>query len=195
MSLRKSHTFFEKIGRLLRFKLIIPMLRSPHPPVYKARGVAVGFAWAMTPLVGIQMWLVFMTWIIAKKVFKWSFSMSLALAWTWVTNVFTMVPIYYVFYVTGQVMQGHFDSIGGYDKLKEIISTAFMADYTFVEQWTFFFKMLLQDWGAAMALGCLPWALVSYIFGYYFTMKYELARQRRREAKLKQRETYYETSK
>ncbi len=148
----------------------------------------------MTPLVGIQMWLVFMTWVVAKKVFKWSFSMPLALAWTWVTNVFTMVPVYYVFYVTGQILQGNLDSIGGYDNLKEIISKAFMADYTFVEQWTFFFKMLVQDWGVAMAIGCLPWAVAAYISGYYFTMKYELARQRRREAKLKQRGIINEAS-
>lgn len=194
MKLQKSRTFFEKIGRLLKFRLIIPLLRSPHPPAYKARGVAVGFAWSMTPLVGIQMWLVFMTWVVAKKVFKWSFSMPLALAWTWVTNVFTMVPVYYVFYVTGQILQGNLDSIGGYDNLKEIISKAFMADYTFVEQWTFFFKMLVQDWGVAMAIGCLPWAVAAYISGYYFTMKYELARQRRREAKLKQRGIINEAS-
>ena len=79
----QKYSFWQRIKRLLRLKLIIPLLRSPHPPEYKARGVAVGMAWAMTPLVGIQMWLVFMTWVIAKKIFKWGFSMPLALAWTW----------------------------------------------------------------------------------------------------------------
>ena len=46
----KKYTAWERIKRLLRLKLIVPLLRSPHPPEYKARGVAVGLMWAMTPL-------------------------------------------------------------------------------------------------------------------------------------------------
>ena len=185
MRLGRSYTFIQQVGRLIKKQLIIPLLRSPHPPEFKARGVAVGLVWAMTPLVGIQMWLVFMTWLIAKKVFKWSFSLPLGLAWTWVTNVFTMVPVYYVFYVTGQIMRGNWGRISGYDNLKEIIAETFLADYSFIEQWVLFFKLLLKDWGVSMAVGCLPWAVVCGLGSYYLTMKYERMRQKQRERKLR----------
>lgn len=180
----RSRTFFQSIGRLLKLRLIIPILRSKKPPEYKAKGVAVGLAWAMTPLVGIQMWLVFMTWVIWKRFSPSGFSLTLGLAWTWTTNVFTMVPAYYVFYVTGQLMMGHFDSIGGYDSLQTIIAETFLAEYTFLEQWGLFFKLLLKDWGLSMAVGCLPWAVAGYIGGYYGTLAFENARLKRRLAKM-----------
>ena len=180
----RGRTFFQGIGRLLKFRLLIPLLRSSKPAEYKAKGVAVGLAWAMTPLVGIQMWLVFMTWVIWKRFSPSGFSLTLGLAWTWVTNVFTMVPAYSVFYVTGQLMMGNFDSIGGYDSLQSIIAETFLAEYTFLEKWGLFFKLLLKYWGVSMAVGCLPWAVAGYVGGYYFTYAFEKARLKRRMAKM-----------
>ena len=180
----KKRTLWEKTKRLIRSRLIVPLLRSPHPPEYKARGVAVGMAWAMTPLVGIQMTTVFLTWLIAKKVFKWGFSLPLALAWTWVTNVLTMIPIYYVFYLTGQVMRGHFHNLSGYESLTHTMRETFMADLTFTEECSLLFKLLLEDWGVSMAVGCLPWLVVCSVTSYYLTLKFErhrlAVRQRRR---------------
>ena len=180
----RKRDILTNLGRLLKMKLIVPLWRSPHPPEYKARGVAVGLAWAMTPLVGIQMWTVFMTWLICKKVFKWPFSLPLGLAWTWVTNVFTMIPVYYIFYVTGKLMFGDFDSIGGYSALYDIIHKTFLSDIGFVEQWKEFFKLMLQDFGVAMMVGCLPWLIVSSVMGYYITLRFEQARALRRQRKL-----------
>lgn len=181
--MKRKRSLWESTKRVCRHKLIIPLLRSPHPPYFKARGVAIGMMWAMTPLVGIQMWLVFMTWLFLKKVCKWDFSLPLAIAYTWVTNVFTLVPVYYGFYVTGQIMMGHFDSISGYDQLKGILAQTFLSDLGFVEQWTLFFKLLLQDWGVAMAVGCLPWALVWGVGSYYMTLKFFEMRQKKKELK------------
>lgn len=178
--MKRSFTWMQKLVRLIKYRLVVPMWRSPYPPEYKARGVAIGFMWSMTPLVGIQMWLVFMTWAVAKKIFRWRFSLPLALAWTWVTNVFTMVPIYYIFYATGQIMRGRWDHIGAYGRLKEIIADTFAADYTMLEQWGLFFKLLLKDWGVSMAVGCLPWAVAAYICGYYLTLKIGKTREKYR---------------
>lgn len=181
MTFSRSRTFsvFQRWGRLLKLKLIIPILRLKRPPEYKARGVAVGLAWAMTPLVGIQMWLVFMTWLFLKKVFRWRFSLGLAVAWTWVTNVFTVPPVYYVFYVTGQIMRGR--PIGAYQQLKTLISETFLSDLGFWEQWALFFKLLLRDWGVSMALGCVPWAIASGFAGYYLTYRFECRRLQKKK--------------
>ena len=71
---------------------MIPIKRSKHPPEYTARGVAIGIAWALTPSIGIQMVFCFITWLVAKKIFKWDFSVLIAMAWTWTTNVVTAIP-------------------------------------------------------------------------------------------------------
>ena len=180
----KSYSLWEKTKRLIQFRLIVPLLRSQQPPEYKARGVAVGLAWAMTPLVGIQMTTVFITWVIAKKIFRWGFSLPLGLAWTWVTNVITMIPVYYVFYLTGQILRGKIHAISGYENLSNIIRETFLGDLSFVDQWLLFFKLLLQDWGVSMAIGCIPWAVVMAGSGYYLTIRFEQKRLARRQQKL-----------
>lgn len=194
--MKKHHSFWENLKRITKMRLLVPLIRSPHPPEYKARGVAVGLAWAMTPLVGIQMWTVFMTWIVARKVFKWHFSLALGIAWTWVTNVFTMIPCYYIFYVTGQLMRWRVESISGYQNLSRIIQNTFMSDLTFGEKWTLFFKLLLEDWGLSMAIGCLPWAVLFAVLGYRMTLRFEKARlaRRKRKALMNKNGADYETS-
>ena len=181
--MKKKYSLAESLKRTVRMKLIIPLLRSPHPPEYKARGVAVGLAWAMTPLVGIQMWLVFMTWLFFKKVLKKSFSLPLGIAWTWVTNVITMIPCYYIFYVTGQILRWNVDNITGYQALSGILHDTFMGDLSFCEQWILFFKLLLKDWGVSMAIGCLPFVALGAFLGYRLTMRFELTRLARKKRK------------
>ena len=181
----RHHTFWEKIKRVCKYRLLIPLLRSPHPPKYKALGVSIGVAWAMTPGVGLQMDLVFMTWLTMKKIFKRDFSLVLGLAYTWITNVFTMIPIYYVFYVTGQIIMNR--PITRYTDLKDTMKAVFFADYTFWEKIVASGKLLLQDWGLGMAVGCLPWALVFGVGSYYLTMRYEYLRAERKALHLKQK--------
>lgn len=166
-------------------RLIVPLLRSKTEPVFKARGVAVGLAWAMTPLVGVQMGLVVLTWGIAKKL-KWSFSMPLALAWTWVSNVVTLVPIYYLFYVCGQIMRGKWDHISGYDSLSRLIKQVFISEAAFAEQFTEFIKLFVQDWGISLFVGCIPFVIGGYILGYRLTMRFENSRLKRKN-RLKKR--------
>ena len=181
----RHFTFWQRMKRILKYRLLIPLWRSPHPPKYKALGVSVGVAWAMTPLVGIQMYLVFMTWVIMKKIFKRDFSLPLGLAYTWITNVFTMIPIYYAFYVTGQIMMHR--PITSYSDLKDTMKAVFFTDYTFWEKIMASGKLLLQDWGLGMIVGCLPWALVFGVSSYYLTMRYERLRAELKAERLKQK--------
>ena len=110
--------------------------------------------------------------------------MVLGIAYTWVTNVFTMIPVYYIFYVTGQIMRGNFNEISGYSHLAGIVRETFIGDLSFIDKWLLLFKILLKDWGVSMAVGCLPWAIVSAIVGYYLTLKFEKYRLERRNKKL-----------
>ncbi len=106
-------TCYEALGRMVRYRLVIPLKRSMHAPEYTARGVMVGLVWAMTPTVGIQMLAVLLTWLIARKLFKWDFSVFIGMAWTWSTNFVTAGPVYYLFYLTGQLMLGRIGETTG----------------------------------------------------------------------------------
>ncbi len=169
------NTFWKWNKNLIKTRLIEPLKKAHGTPIIKARGVAVGLAWAMTPLVGIQMYLVALTWGVCRR-FKWSFSLPLALAWTWVTNVVTLPPVYYGFYVTGQAMRGV--QSGDYGTLKHLINDTFMGDLTVWEQCLLFFKILLNDWGVSMVIGCVPWAIFFGLAGYWVTLKFEQRKEK-----------------
>ena len=178
-----KNSLFRRFFRLLNLKLIVPLKRSPHPPEYTAKGVLVGMMWAMTPLVGIQMTTVFLTWLAAKKVFKWNFSLPVALAYTWVTNVFTMWPIYYIFYVTGKVMMGDFD-ISAFSAFAEAGRQAFSVDISFWEvskAIMIFIGLLMKEWGLAMVIGCIPWSIFLGWFSYRLTLKWLYRREERKK--------------
>ncbi len=177
----------------IRKRLIMPIILSQATPEEKARGVAVGMAWAMTPLVGIQMGLVALTWGIAQK-FNWRFSLPLALAWTWTTNVFTLVPVYYVFYVCGQLMRGNWSDITGYEAVGRLIETVFISKEPFMQQMADFFRLFIQDWGISLFLGCVPFVILGYIYGYRLTMRFEQMRLKAKE-KRKQNGTIKKTRK
>ena len=172
--------FSKSIKSLIRRKLLYPLLRAKTRPEYKARGVAVGLAWAFTPLVGVQMTTVLITWTIAKKL-KWQFSLPLALAWTWVTNVFTMIPIYYVFYGTGQILRGRWSQISGFHSISGLMENVFLKEAPFLEKMNAFLHLFVKDWGISLFVGCVPFVIIGYIWGYRLTMRFEEMRQKRKE--------------
>ena len=89
-SLRK--TIFEKLVR--------PFLLAEVAFKELVWGATLGMFWTMTPLVGIQMSLVFINWFIFR-LFKFHFHLPCALALVWISNPLTMGPLYFFFYLCG----------------------------------------------------------------------------------------------
>ena len=177
---RIDRGFWQRMKRLSRLKLLIPLRRSPHSAEYSARGVAVGMFWALTPLVGIQMYLCLMTWFAAKIFKDQEFSLVISFAWTWVTNVFTMLPIYYVFYATGQIMMGQWDNISGYETFLHSWHAAFTADNGFLHAVLQLLGMLARELGISMLIGCLPYAILGTWLSYSLSLKYIRRRRRKK---------------
>jgi len=141
---------------MLRYRLQIPLMRSVHTPEYTARGVMVGIVWAMTPFFGIQMLLILLTWLVLSRIIGWEFSVINALAWVWVTNVFTVIPVFYVFYITGQMMLGHFDELSGYQNFKTlftVLQNDSLGFWQLVLEWL---KTLASDIGWPLLIGAIP---------------------------------------
>lgn len=184
----KKYDRLTGMWRLLRHRLVIPLKRNPHPPEYTARGVGIGMLVAMTPTVGLQMFIIAGLWVLITRVFKWEFSLFAGLAYTWTTNAFTMIPIYYLFYVTGQVMMGHFDDINGIDKFAELVnSVSGNPDLGFWESIWLWMSELFTGWGIPMFIGSIPWAVLSAWLGYTVTYKYIVRHRRKRAERMKAR--------
>ncbi len=169
-----GRSWFTRMRRLFRYRLVVPIKRSAHSPEYTARGVSVGLAWGLTPTVGIQMALVFFMWLATRRLFKWDFSLIIAMAWTWSTNVVTMFPCYYLFYITGQLMLGRYDDLSGYGEFMKLWSSN-VADEGSMSYWQWlwtYFVMLIKGWGLPMVIGCLPWAALGAWAGYAWSLRF-----------------------
>jgi uncharacterized protein (DUF2062 family) len=166
------------------------MIRSRQPPENTARSVAVGLLWAFTPTFGIQMALTCVHWYIARTFFNKDFNVVVAMAWTWVTNIFTVVPTYYLFFLIGQLLLGRWDDLSGYEGFQRFWHTAVgdAGDPTSLEAWETYFSVIVKGWGLALLVGSIPFAAISYVVGYHWTLRivkrWRLLRQQKRVAEV-----------
>jgi hypothetical protein len=177
-------SFWRRLGRLVHYRLVIPLKRSRHPPEHTARGVGIGLFWGFTPLVGVQMYLALMTWLALRRSARFEFSLLVACAWTWVTNVFTMWPVYYVFYVTGKLVLGDWRGELGYKYVVGQLKAAFATGDDVISGLIATFGALVKEDGLPMAIGSIPYALLFGWLGYRWSLAYLTERQRHRERRL-----------
>lgn len=176
---RKSRNdgYWNQSKRFLRYKLVVPMKRSPHPPEYTARGVAVGVFWGLTPLVGVQMPIVTAMWLLGRLHPKTDFALVPGLAWVWTSNVFTMGPMYYAFYITGQLMLGRWDELTGYSSFAKLFKFSAWERDNMWDTLVTYLSYVWEHFGLPMAIGWIPYALVFGWIGYKVSVK--LIRERR----------------
>jgi uncharacterized protein (DUF2062 family) len=184
MGQRRRH--FQQLWRPIKLRLLVPLMRSRHPPEHAAWGTAVGLAWAFTPTPGIQMLLVLATWLVARS-FGRHFSLVLAAAWTWASNIFTGPPVLYLSYVTGQIFLGRWDNITGYRGFIWLWEGAFSTDQPLRVQLMTALKMAISDWGLAVSIGCLPWCALLGVLGYRWSLRFIIAYRRARARRLARR--------
>jgi hypothetical protein len=170
MNTPREYGLFERLKRVVRYRLHIPMLRNKQSPTHVARGVMVGMIWAMTPFFGFQMGLVFATWMASRWLFGWNFCLVNGLAWTWTTNVFTLIPVFYLFYVTGQMLMGGFSDPVGYDNFKSAVLT---AEHDAVENPSHLGAQMSKLWnafGLPLFAGSAVWATITGCLAYWLSL-------------------------
>ena len=173
------------LSRIIHEKLIEPLRQSRHAPEYTARGVMCGLLVALTPTVGVQMPIVFGIWLVLRRVRPaWDFNLVVALAWTWVTNVATAPPLYYLYIVTGRLMMGRWEDMQGYGVFSERLAATLPADAGWLEAAWLFVVNLFEIFGIPMFVGCLPWMVLGAWAGYVWSLGVlrQLARARARRA-------------
>lgn len=187
------------LSRLLRYRLVIPILRGKDLPDYTARGVGVGVAISLTPLVGVQMPIVAGLWSLVRLARpNWTFNLVVALAWTWLTNVFTVPIVYYVFLQTGNLMLARWDNLSGFGHFSERLDQILGQDVSGITAVWVYFTAMLNEWGLPLFLGCLPWMIAGGWFGFrwshIYIERFKAARRARQLKKMALREAAAENA-
>jgi hypothetical protein len=160
------------VRRLIRYRLVVPVFRSPHSPEYTARGVANGVLWGLTPFMGLQTILILSTWIAGRRVFRRDSSVLQALIWVWVNNPITMLPMYYVFYLTGLWLSGTSGSFTGYAEFVLLWDTS-AQEPRVIDRLIFLGAAI----GLPIAIGCIPYSLLGSGLAYRWTLRVLRARR------------------
>ena len=161
-----------RLRRLVHLRLILPLLRGRHPPEYTARGVFYGVLVGLTPTVGVQMGIVFAIWLALRSMRRdLDFNLIAAVAWTWISNALTLPPLYYVFFVTGQVLLGRWDDLAGYDTFAAKLAAALPADASWFDAIWVYTVNLFQTFGEPMFMGCIPWAVAGGWIAYKWSLR------------------------
>ncbi|NKB55838.1 MAG: DUF2062 domain-containing protein [Alphaproteobacteria bacterium] len=177
-----------RFRRVVLYRLIMPVLRAKYPPEYTARSVLFGMLVAMTPTVGVQMPIVFLCWLAIRFARpQWDFNVVIAMLWTWVTNVFTLAPIYYVFLVTGRIMLGSPGDLTGYSAFATHLQDALATDAGIIESLWVYTISLFEIWGVPMFVGSIPWAILCSWLGYRWSLRLINRFRNRRKKRAEQR--------
>jgi uncharacterized protein (DUF2062 family) len=170
---RRRHTQLARVWRYLRFRLLIPVVRSPHPPEYTARGVAIGVFWGVTPFLGLQTLLMLVTWQAMKHLLRKDASVVQALVWAWINNPLTMIPMYYAFYLTGLWLMGHTGPFGGYEAFAAVWAESERAPTLLAG-----IELIARQVGLPLVAGSVPFALVGSWVAYVWALRVVRGRRR-----------------
>lgn len=153
--------FWNKWKQFFERKLIMPMKRRHKDPRYVARATMIGLGGSFIPF-PVQMPFVFIIWVIGRRL-KWRFSLVIGLAWTFVSNTFTNLPIMYAFYLTGNKMRG----------LESNMSYRYIVA-KFDDGLLHGLKDMVTEYGYSIVVGSVPYIIVfgflGYFLGYYVSV-------------------------
>jgi uncharacterized protein (DUF2062 family) len=157
------------IEKLITEKLINPVLHSNAPVSEVSLGVAFGVFLGLTPTVGVQMYLVALVWSIYRYIFGRHFSLPVGVAMVWISNPLTMVPLYYLFLVTGYRLLETQNGIS-YELFTEYLGHISSTEGTW-EMIVAGASFLLVDLGWPMIIGSLVYAVPGFIISYFMTKR------------------------
>ncbi|MCR9141439.1 MAG: DUF2062 domain-containing protein [bacterium] len=175
-------SFTRSLKTLVDDKILRHFRESHHPIEELGMASAVGLFWALTPLVGFQMLLVTANWVLFRA-FRLHFHLVIGVAWVWLSNPFTMVPMYYSFYITGY----YFFSILGY-AIEPISAATFgvvldeASALGMTQGLIHWMKFMIYQLGWPMLIGGFVLGVPASIAGYPITV-YFVRRFRMRSAR------------
>ena len=180
--MNREQSIARRFSATIRTRLIHPLLHPRHAPEYTARGVMIGLMVALTPTVGVQMPVVLLIWLSVRRFRpEWDFNLVVAIAWTWVTNVATAPPIYYLYIVTGRTLTGSWDRVRDYDTFASRLMETLEEDAGWFDTVWVYAVNLINKFGMPLFLGCRPWVILGSWLGYRWSLSFIIRMRRARE--------------
>ena len=149
--------------RVLYNHFVAPIMSSRNPPWFDARGAAVGMIVGFGCPVGLQVF----SLVAFRMVFR--FNSVIAFAFSWVSNPFTFLPMYYLYYYLGSLIL-HRPSIMPREAFREMLAPILHSDY-FWESVHVFGSLgwdVLLRWFVTAILVSAVTALAAYVATYHF---------------------------
>lgn len=168
---RKRRTKIRKLIRFLKFR-VLHVDDSPHRI---ALGIGLGLFIAWTPTIGLQTLMVLCVAPLLRA------NISVAVPCVWVTNVFTMIPVYYSNYLLGRMLLKPFCFSSGLsgaqilEMFDQLDSLAFFTGFLRIEFWQNISLFLWQKgpelWLGSIVMGLLI-GFIAYVITYHFVLWY-----------------------
>jgi hypothetical protein len=166
--------WLERIWARIYDHLVQPFLETHDPLPRVAWGASVGWLVSMTPLMGIQMYIVALLWVICRYLLRLRFNLTIAISLVWLTNPVTIVPLYFLFLHTGDVLL----TFLGYE-VRDMTFELFRQQVAQLTprhagdswgQWLLAAgQVVLMEFGWPMALGSLVYAVPGAVLAYPVT--------------------------
>ncbi len=140
---------------------IAPLASSRNPPWYDARAVSIGLIVGFGIPVGAQ----FIALGLLRSLFR--FNLITALAFSFVSNPFTMIPVYYGYYRFGAFVLGRnvtMDFSVFQQLLHPISNSAYFWDA--VAAFANLGKEFLMSWGTAALILSVVFGIIGYVATY-----------------------------
>ena len=170
----------KEVKNILKEKFVNPIFHSTAPVSEVSLGVAVGVFLGLTPTVGIQMYLVAIIWSVYRLIFKKNFYLPVGVAMVWISNPLTMVPLYYLFLVTGYWLL-ETEKILSYELFSENLSRISETDGA-LQMIIIGSQFLLFDLGWPMILGSIFYAIPCFIISYFITFRILTSHRKNKES-------------
>jgi len=154
---------------------IAPLVSSLHPPWYDARGVSIGLVVGFAVPVGAQ----FVALAFLRSFLQ--FNLIIALGFSFVSNPFNMIPLYYGYYCLGAFVLGKNVAmdLSVFQKLMHPISES-----TYFWEAMAAFANLSKEFLTAWIVAAIILSVTSGIIGYVVTHRIQEARCTRKARKM-----------
>ena len=157
------------------------MLQSEAPTAQVGLGAAIGMFVGLTPTMGIQMYLVAAIWLVCRYLLRLRFNLAIAVAMVWISNPITVLPIYYVFFLTGELFLKLGDGsahLMDFAAFREAVANAGAdAAASWLTKLVQGAVLLFWTFGWPMIVGSLVWA-IPFSLATYPATTYALGRYR-----------------
>lgn len=184
---RQPFSLWGALWGLIYRKVVQPFLQTHDPVSEMAMGAAIGIFFGLTPTVGVQMYMVTGLWLLFRFFRRLRFNIVVGMAMVWISNPVTMLPMYYLWYVTGIRIEEVF-GLGGrmleysaFGARMEHFST--QGDQSWLDWLLSTSTVLLVDMGWPMMVGSMVYAVPGFLITYpmvvIFLRRYRAGRARR----------------